>query len=72
MTKISSLLQKCKSIENSLLEMEIRMIITLINAGIKKETATSIVKKTIQESNYFMQLKSLEQEIEDIKLSEGE
>ncbi len=52
--------------------MEIRMIITLINAGIKKETATSIVKKTIQESNYFMQLKSLEQEIEDIKLSEGE
>jgi hypothetical protein len=72
MTKISSLLQKCKTIEKSLLEMEIRMIITLINAGIKKETATSIVKKTIQESNYFMQLKSLEQEIEDIKLSEGE
>lgn len=72
MTKISTLLEKCKSIEKSLLEMEIRMIITLMNAGVKKENATNIVKKTIQESNYFIQLKLLEQEIDDIKLSEDE
>ena len=48
------------------------MIITLINAGIKKDAATDIVKKTIKESNYFTQLKSLKKEIDDINLSESE
>jgi hypothetical protein len=72
MKKLDKLSQECKSIEKSLLEMEIRMIITLINAGIKKETATDIVKKTVKESNYFMQLKSLKQEIDDIKGAKDE
>jgi hypothetical protein len=72
MPKISSLLKKCKNIEISLLEMEMRMVITLINSGINWECATNIVKKTIEESNYSVQLKSLKQEIDDIKRTENE
>ena len=64
MSKISSLLEKCKYLENSLLIMEMRMIITLINAGIEKGTVTNIVKKTVRESNYFTKLELLRQEIE--------
>jgi len=72
MSKISSLLKRCKTIELSLLEMEMHMVITLINSGINRECATNIVKKTIEESNYSIQLKLLKQEIDDIKRSENE
>jgi hypothetical protein len=72
MPKIAVLLEKCKSIEKSLLEMEIRMIITLINSGISRETANNIVKKTIEESNYSLELKSLKHEIDNIRTIENE